>query len=240
MLTELLKSYQSNITSPSDLQDIRMAPPTLYSNALSTPSRFVRLIANIIGVELKIVNIKEITKEMRTPEMLEKFPQHKIPALEDNGLFISESRAIAMYLVSKYGKDDSLYPKDLNKRVLVDQRLFFDVDLYSKITQVFVPKFHGKQIEPNDIDKPKEGLETLDRMLDGKQWLAGDNVTIVDYSIANCLLSLELNPESGVDPNMYPNIKEWLSRVETSNPKYVEHIKEFRENVKQLLQRRNT
>lgn len=30
------------------------------------------------------------------------------------------------YLVSKYAKNDSLYPKDLIKRAKIDQRLHFD------------------------------------------------------------------------------------------------------------------
>jgi glutathione S-transferase len=37
-----------------------------------------------------------------------------------------DSHAIMSYLVSKSSKDDSLYPKDLKKRALVDQRLHFD------------------------------------------------------------------------------------------------------------------
>jgi hypothetical protein len=37
-----------------------------------------------------------------------------------------DSHAINVYLVSKYAKNDNLYPKDLKKRALVDQRLHFD------------------------------------------------------------------------------------------------------------------
>lgn len=31
-----------------------------------------------------------------------------------------------MYVVDKYAKDDLLYPKDVAKRALVNQKLFFD------------------------------------------------------------------------------------------------------------------
>ena len=36
------------------------------------------------------------------------------------------SRPIMGYLVSKYAKNDSLYPKDPRKRGIVDQMLYFD------------------------------------------------------------------------------------------------------------------
>ncbi|XP_049771992.1 inactive glutathione S-transferase D3-like [Schistocerca cancellata] len=167
----------------------------------------------------------------------EKFPQHTKPALEDNGLYLAESRSIAMYLISKYAKDDSLYPKDVNKRVLVDQRLFFDQDLYNRIFNVFRPKFYGEQVDTGSIDKVNEGLETLNRMLDGKQWLAGDKITLADYAVANSLSALEFVPESGIDPTKQPNIKEWLPRVESSHPKYGESLKELREGFKKMEQK---
>ncbi|XP_049799405.1 glutathione S-transferase D5-like [Schistocerca nitens] len=213
-----------------------MAPPTLYIHMMSPPCRFVRLVVAIVELEVNVVVLKELSKEMQTPEMLEKFPQHQVPALDDNGLYISESRAIAMYLVSKYAKDDSLYPKDVSKRALVDQRLFFDQDLYARFLKVFLPKFHGKEVEASDIEKAKDGLETLNRMLDGKQWLAGDSVTLADYCVANSVTSLELNPESGLDPNKYSNIKQWLSRLESSNSKYADQMEAFRAFVKQIQQ----
>lgn len=53
-------------------------------------------------------------------------PQHTIPTLVDDDFAIWDSHAIAAYLVTKYGQDDSLYPTEVHQRALVDQRLHFD------------------------------------------------------------------------------------------------------------------
>lgn len=74
-------------------------------------------------------------------EYLQKNPQHTIPLLEDNGVFISDSHAICTYLIQKYGdaKAQSLYPADLYQRALIDQKLHFDSGvLYQKLRGVTV------------------------------------------------------------------------------------------------------
>jgi glutathione S-transferase len=50
-------------------------------------------------------------------------PQHTIPTLVDGDLVMTESRAAAVYLVSKYGgeKKEKLYPDDIVTKANVDQ-----------------------------------------------------------------------------------------------------------------------
>lgn len=46
------------------------------------------------------------------------------------------------YLVSQYATDDSLYPKDVKTRALVDQRMQFDLGtLYRRMADYFVSLF---------------------------------------------------------------------------------------------------
>lgn len=62
-----------------------------------------------------------------------------MPTLVEGDFVLWESRAIASYLVSTYGKDDSLYPKDIKARSIVDQRLHFDIGtLYPRIRAICV------------------------------------------------------------------------------------------------------
>ncbi|XP_049856956.1 glutathione S-transferase D7-like [Schistocerca gregaria] len=213
-----------------------MSPIILYNHDASPPCCLVRLVAGVIGVDLKKVDVRDIENGMKNPEMIKKNPQHTVPTIDDNGLVIAESRAIAMYLVSKYAKTDSLYPTDLQKRVLVDQRLFFDQDLYNRILAVCAPLFYGKPVPQSDADKMKGGLDTLSRMLDGKQWLAGDNVTLADYAVAVSLATLEYNTEFAIDAAKHPNITQWISRLEESSPMYREHIEQFFETVRKTAE----
>lgn len=54
-------------------------------------------------------------------------PQHTIPTfVDDDGSVVWDSHAIMTYIVSKYAKDDSVYPEDIKKRAIVNQRLFFE------------------------------------------------------------------------------------------------------------------
>lgn len=53
------------------------------------------------------------------------------------------SRVILSYLVAAYSKDDTLYPRDIRVRALVDQRLYFDLGtLYARLLQYFVINVH--------------------------------------------------------------------------------------------------
>lgn len=43
------------------------------------------------------------------------------------------------YLVSKYARNDSLYPKDPKERAIVDQMMYFDADsLYTNLIKCYV------------------------------------------------------------------------------------------------------
>lgn len=92
------------------------------------------MLAKALGVQLNLKALNLQAKEHLTPEFLKLNPQHTIPTLVDNNFAIWESRAILGYLVEKYAKNDSLYPKDPQKRAVVNQRLYFDMGtLYQRL-----------------------------------------------------------------------------------------------------------
>lgn len=119
----------------------------LYHFPPSAPSRGALLAARAIGVplEVKIVNLFE--KEHLKESFIKLNPQHTVPTFVDDGFVLWESRAIGSYLADKYGKDDQFYPKDLKKRAVVNQRLYFDAsNLFVKIRAICVSIYRHLQL----------------------------------------------------------------------------------------------
>ena len=70
----------------------------------------------------------------------------QVPAIDDDGFKLGESRAIIQYFCNKYAPDSELYPKDSKKRAQVDRMLYFDSGtLYGTANAVTVSKI-GFQI----------------------------------------------------------------------------------------------
>uniref|UniRef100_A0A6P7GUA2 Glutathione S-transferase D5-like n=1 Tax=Diabrotica virgifera virgifera TaxID=50390 RepID=A0A6P7GUA2_DIAVI len=68
--------------------------------------------------------------------------RHTVPTLEDDGFVMWDSHAIMMYLGEKYGNDNPVYPKDIKKRALINQKLLFDAgDLFSFSRYIAVSTF---------------------------------------------------------------------------------------------------
>lgn len=135
-ISRLFRSCSSN--SRVFLQFLRM-PITLYYVDESPPCHSVIMTAKMVGVELNIKLIDYDAGEHLKEEFLKINPQHNIPTIDDEGFYLNESRAICAYLVNKYAKDDTLYPKDPKVRALVDQRLYFDMGVfYLRFSQIYV------------------------------------------------------------------------------------------------------
>ncbi|PSN34563.1 Glutathione S-transferase D1 [Blattella germanica] len=122
-------------------------------------------------------------------------PQHNIPTLNDNGFCLSESRAICAYLLDRYAKDDSLYPKDPKKRAVVNQRLYFDAGTLCKkcLDYYYGIVWMGKEPEPEKLEIFKEAVKILDKFLEETPWAAGDHLTLADIDLITTISTAE-NP----------------------------------------------
>lgn len=144
-------------------------------------------------------------------------PQHSIPTLVDNGFVLWESRAIVIYLVEKYAKDDSLYPIDSKTRAIINQRLFFDL---GTLSQKFIKYFTTKYIYklPDDPELWKAMVTAVgifNAFLEGQEFVACNHVTIADI----CLFAtISFYKELKVDFQEFPNVRKWMEKCEKTLP----------------------
>ena len=131
--------------------------------------------------------------EQTSPEFLSLNPNNKIPAIIDpkgpagQPLPLFESGAILMYLADKAGR---FLPTDPARRYHTIQWLLFQVGgtgpMFGQLG--FFHKFAGKDYEdkrPRDryVAETRRLLGVLDRHLQGREWMMGDEYTIADIAI---------------------------------------------------------
>jgi len=132
------------------------------------------------------------TKDQTSPEFLSLNPNNKIPAIIDpNGpkggpIALFESGAILIYLADKAG---GLMPRNATARYETLQWIMFQMGgIGPMFGQVgFFVKFAGKDFEdkrPRDryVAEAKRLLAVLDRRLEGRAWIMGDDYTIADIA----------------------------------------------------------
>ncbi|XP_071107751.1 glutathione S-transferase 1-1-like [Haliotis cracherodii] len=108
-----------------------MASIQLYHFPASPPCRSVRMTSKALGVQLELKQLEYHNKGHLSPEFIKINPDHTTPTIVDGDFTLWESRAIMRYLVGKYGgEDNSLYPRDLQKRAEVDRLLDYDLGVF--------------------------------------------------------------------------------------------------------------
>lgn len=149
--------------------------------------------------------------EHLTPEFKAINPSATVPTLVDDDMKVFDSSAIAIYLVEKFAKDDSLYPKDLKIRTKVNEKLFYISSyLYPRAYQIFVPGYFGLETEipQKKIDDILRGYETIEAFLSNGKYLAGAFMTIADLSLWPTMESMQqIIP---IDREKFPNFVRWM------------------------------
>lgn len=145
-------------------------------------------------------------------------PQHTLPTLVDNGFTLWESKPIMMYLAEKYGKNDSLYPKDPKSRALVNQRLFFDSNLYDKFAAYYYANmFYGKPLVPENYKPMETTMEYFNIFLETSKYAAGDHITLADLALVTTISNYDV---LGFDFTTYDFVREWYQKCQQTIKDY--------------------
>nr|CAH7719722.1 unnamed protein product [Callosobruchus chinensis] len=189
---------------------------TLYYIEASPPVRSTLMAIKALGLEVKLKRIDLPGGEHLKPEYVKINPLHTVPTLADGDFIVWDSHAINCYLVDKYAKDDSLYPKDLQKRATVNQRLYFDCGvLWNNGLTVLgaILRQGAKSVSKENEEKALNGYTSLEALLEKSPYLAGNNVTIADFSAVTTITSTALLVP--ISAEKFPKIAAWLKKMET-------------------------
>ncbi|XP_014479140.1 PREDICTED: glutathione S-transferase 1-1-like [Dinoponera quadriceps] len=195
-------------------------PIDCYYFPPSPPCRTVMLLAKALGVHFNFKILNVMKGEHMSPEFLQINPQHIIPTIDDNGFILCESRPIMAYLVSRYARNDSLYPRDPKQRALVDQMMYFDAgSLFPRIIKCYMPVIRGMShsVDEADVERVEKSFEVLNSFLEGKEFSAGDDLTIADFTISTSICLVQC---FDFDIGRYDNVASYYDRCKESLEKF--------------------
>ncbi|MBU1359217.1 MAG: glutathione S-transferase N-terminal domain-containing protein [Gammaproteobacteria bacterium] len=168
-------------------------PDRLQLYSLPTPNGVkVPIMLEETGIPYEPHLVSFDKQDQTTPEFLSISPNNKIPAILDpdgpggKPLPLFESGAILVYLADKSGK---FMPTDAAGRYTTLQWLMFQMGgigpMFGQLG--FFHRFAGKDYEdkrPRDryVAEARRLLGVLDRHLQGREWILGDQYTIADIA----------------------------------------------------------
>lgn len=119
----------------------------LYTFLLSPPARLAKLVSEICEVNADYIEVDLSKAEQFSPDFLAVNPKHQVPALDDNGVFVTESRDICRHLLNRDRKPetDHWYPQDPSQREEVDRWLDWSQPLHLALEQGVVMAHMGPQ-----------------------------------------------------------------------------------------------
>lgn len=142
-------------------------------------------------------------------------PFGQVPALEDDGLNLYESRAMMRYLDEVAG--NKLTPSNAKDRARMEQWISVETENFKPHAMKFVYKhIFNREQSADVIEAATKGLETacsiLDKHLSKNSFLVGDKLTLADITYAPYIEYGMATPAKEIFLK-YPHFMAWWGRV---------------------------
>ena len=187
----------------------------VYGSPRSTCTRKVlmTLAETSTPFEMNVVNLAG-GDHKREPHILRQ-PFGRIPAIDDEGFRLFESRAIVRYLAEKAGSD--LIPRDSKARAKVEQWISVETSEFSVHAMKFVYEHVFKRPqEAAVLENAGKALgyttAVLDKQLAGSPFIAGPDFTIADISYMPYLEYAMTTPAKEIFAK-HENVMRWWSTI---------------------------
>lgn len=218
-------------------------PLVLHAHPVSQPTRAINWFMKANGITgVGFVFVDFVTGQHLSAEFTQKSIYQAVPILElEDGSYLSESAAILNYLAVHFGKRAE-YPADAVKAARIHEAELHHDSLARVITVECVRPFLPVLLKKATIDVPlaaiekskgkvAEALATLNTVLGGRPFIAGEAFTVADYLVACELSQLPMLAKLGIPEVLhlttYPNLVAYIDRVRAHSPLYDEFLVPF-------------
>jgi glutathione S-transferase len=176
-----------------------------------------------MGLAYEVVGIDHPNKDLESPSYLALNPFGQIPVIDDDGVVVTESGAILLYLARKSGK---LLPQDLagEAQVLRWSITALNTIEVPVLTLWFVNLYGGKGSKPSEALQgwAEMRLKQLDGWLADRQFIATEEFTVADILMTHVL-------GGGTDPELlkpHANILAYRARC-TERPAWKKTLEAY-------------
>jgi glutathione S-transferase len=187
----------------------------LFGHPVSTCTRKVLCTLHETNTPFELVTIDFAKGEYKQPPHMARQPFGQVPAIDDDGFALYESRAIARYIDGKAG--GKLTPTDAKQRARMEQWISVETENFTPHAMKFVYEHIFKRPQTEDVLKhAAERLDlacsVLDKNLAGKTFLVGDQFTIADITYAPYIEYAINTPAKDIFAK-HANVMSWWGRV---------------------------
>lgn len=189
----------------------------LYASAASSFARKIRVMLIEKGVkhDLEMINL------WAGNDLKKVNPVGKVPALVlDDGRVLISSPLIADYLDGRY-PTPRFIPENPDQRLEVRRwEALADATMDAVSAILYERRFHGEAQRSEEWlgrqrGKVEAGFAALERMLDGREWCVGNEISLADVAIACHAGFITLRAPQFFPREQYPGLSALCQRVET-------------------------
>lgn len=191
-------------------------------NSLGPNPRCVRMFMAEKGITLPTIELDILGAENRKPPYTDKNPGGQMPALElDNGSVLGETVAICEYLEDKHPTPALIgsTPEEKAEERMWQRRIELNITenlyngfRYAEGLQMFKDRMHCLPEAATGLKAiVQEKLAWLDKLMEGKTFIAGNRLTLTDI-ILYVALDFGTGVGQKIDPNL-KNIAAWFKRM---------------------------
>ncbi len=187
----------------------------LYCFGESGNSYKAALALELSGLGWEAVYVDFFAGETRSPEFRADVSEMgEAPVMVDGDLRLSQSGAIQDYVAEKsgrFGGRDATERREVLRWILWDNHKLSSPAGLTRFLMNFLPEDkRPKEVIAFNQGRLKAAYSTLDKHLEGREWIVGDGLTNADLSCCGYLYYPE---PFGFDRAEWPNIDAWLTRL---------------------------